>query len=152
MIWPRIQGDTLSKRCRFRGCRERYRGDTAGARPACFAPRGSLPVYPEWNRFLPVRVVRYASSRLPSCGRDVCSASRPGGRRLSCRCNPQWNCAEFWRCPARRRGFGGCTVSIVKNDAVDAFIDTVEKGYQEKCGRTAEFYVVEIGDGAHRLA
>lgn len=49
-------------------------------------------------------------------------------------------------------GFGGCTVSIVKNDAVDAFIDTVEKGYQEKCGRTAEFYVVEIGDGAHRLA
>ena len=49
-------------------------------------------------------------------------------------------------------GFGGCTVSIVKNDAVDAFIDTVEKGYQEKCGRTPEFYVVEIGDGAHRLA
>lgn len=45
-------------------------------------------------------------------------------------------------------GFGGCTVSIVKNDAVDNFIDTIGKAYEEKVGHKAEFYVVDIGDGA----
>jgi galactokinase len=45
-------------------------------------------------------------------------------------------------------GFGGCTVSIVKNDAVDTFIKEVGAGYQEKVGHEAEFYVVDIGDGA----
>ena len=45
-------------------------------------------------------------------------------------------------------GFGGCTVSIVKNDTVDAFIREIGMTYQEKVGHEAEFYVVEIGDGA----
>ena len=45
-------------------------------------------------------------------------------------------------------GFGGCTVSIVKNDAVDAFIETIGAKYEEKVGHKAEFYVVEIGQGA----
>ncbi len=49
-------------------------------------------------------------------------------------------------------GFGGCTVSIVKNDAVDTFIETIGKAYQEKVGHEAEFYTVDIGDGAGRLA
>ncbi|MGI6069266.1 MAG: galactokinase [Blautia sp.] len=49
-------------------------------------------------------------------------------------------------------GFGGCTVSIVKNDAVDAFISQVGSAYQEKVGHEAEFYVVDIGDGAHKLS
>lgn len=46
-------------------------------------------------------------------------------------------------------GFGGCTVSIVKNDAVDNFVSTIGKAYAEKVGHEAEFYVVDIGDGAH---
>jgi galactokinase len=45
-------------------------------------------------------------------------------------------------------GFGGCTVSIVKNDAVDTFLKEVGEKYQEKVGHEAEFYVVDIGDGA----
>ena len=49
-------------------------------------------------------------------------------------------------------GFGGCTVSIVKNDAVDTFIETIGAQYKEKVGHEAEFYVVEIGDGAHKLS
>lgn len=49
-------------------------------------------------------------------------------------------------------GFGGCTVSIVKNDAVDTFIETIGKAYKEKVGHEAEFYTVDIGDGAGRLA
>lgn len=48
-------------------------------------------------------------------------------------------------------GFGGCTVSIVKNEAVDTFMEQVGKTYQEKTGNTAEFYVVDIGEGAGRL-
>lgn len=48
-------------------------------------------------------------------------------------------------------GFGGCTVSIVKNDAIDAFIKTVGNGYKECLGRDADFYTVEIGDGARKL-
>ncbi len=45
-------------------------------------------------------------------------------------------------------GFGGCTVSIVKNDAVDTFVSEIGKAYREKVGHDAEFYVVDIGDGA----
>ena len=49
-------------------------------------------------------------------------------------------------------GFGGCTVSIVKNDAVDNFIEIIGKQYKEKVGHEAEFYVVDIGDGARKLS
>lgn len=48
-------------------------------------------------------------------------------------------------------GFGGCTVSIVKNEAVDNFVESIGKAYEEKVGHKAEFYVVDIGDGAHTL-
>ena len=48
-------------------------------------------------------------------------------------------------------GFGGCTVSIVKDEAVDRFIDEVGKNYLSKIGYAADFYVVEIGDGTDDL-
>lgn len=48
-------------------------------------------------------------------------------------------------------GFGGCTVSIVKDDYIDKFIDEIGKNYKAKTGLTAEFYVAEIGDGAKRI-
>ncbi len=48
-------------------------------------------------------------------------------------------------------GFGGCTVSIVREDAVDEFIEKVGKAYKEKIGYAASFYVDEIGDGGHEI-
>ncbi len=44
-------------------------------------------------------------------------------------------------------GFGGCTVSIVKDGAIDTFIEKVGAAYQAKIGYAADFYVVEVGDG-----
>ena len=48
-------------------------------------------------------------------------------------------------------GFGGCSVSIVKNEAIPNFIQEVGSAYKEKIGYAADFYVVEIGDGPVRL-
>lgn len=44
-------------------------------------------------------------------------------------------------------GFGGCTVSIVKDESVDEFIKTVGENYTEKIGYAPSFYISEIGDG-----
>lgn len=48
-------------------------------------------------------------------------------------------------------GFGGCTVSLVKDDAVDTFIDRLGKVYLDKVGYEASFYITEIGDGGREL-
>ena len=44
-------------------------------------------------------------------------------------------------------GFGGCTVSIVRDEAVDTFVKQVGEAYKKKIGYEASFYVVSIGDG-----
>lgn len=48
-------------------------------------------------------------------------------------------------------GFGGCTVSIVKDDAVEYFIRQVGRSYKKAMGYKADFYVVEVGDGPVKL-
>lgn len=45
-------------------------------------------------------------------------------------------------------GFGGCTVNIVANEAVDTFISTIGPKYEQAVGHEAEFYVVDVGCGA----
>ncbi len=60
---------------------------------------------------------------------------------------------EAWKVPgvigARMTGagFGGCSVSIVKEEAVENFIRSVGEAYEKKIGYAADFYVVDIGDG-----
>ena len=48
-------------------------------------------------------------------------------------------------------GFGGCTVSLVKEDNVPEFIERLAAVYHDKIGLNAEFYVADIGDGVRRM-
>ncbi len=48
-------------------------------------------------------------------------------------------------------GFGGCTVSLVKEEAIPTFIEEVGKAYTSKTGLKADFYIAEISDGARQL-
>ena len=65
--------------------------------------------------------------------------------------------SEAWKQPGvlgsrmTGAGFGGCTVSLVEADKVEAFKENVGKAYLEKIGYAADFYVVDIGDGPVRI-
>lgn len=48
-------------------------------------------------------------------------------------------------------GFGGCTVTLITDNQVDAFIESLGKAYEEQFGMRADFYVAEIGDGAREI-
>ena len=48
-------------------------------------------------------------------------------------------------------GFGGCTVSLMKREVVEMFTIEVGKNYTERTGYYADFYNVEVGDGARAL-
>ena len=48
-------------------------------------------------------------------------------------------------------GFGGCTVSIVKDENVDEFIKVVGENYTNKIGYAPSFYVSEVSDGGREI-
>jgi len=48
-------------------------------------------------------------------------------------------------------GFGGCTVNLVADKAIDQFIEKVGKAYKEKIGYEASFYISDIGDGGREV-
>ena len=48
-------------------------------------------------------------------------------------------------------GFGGCTVSIVENQHIPAFTELLGREYTTRTGHRADFYIVDIGDGAHPI-
>jgi len=45
-------------------------------------------------------------------------------------------------------GFGGCSINIVRNDAIDSFISEMKKSYEEKFSKNPEVYITQIEDGA----
>jgi galactokinase len=48
-------------------------------------------------------------------------------------------------------GFGGCTVTLLKEDALEPFRIRVKEGYLKRTGLSPEFYTTFIGDGVHRI-
>ncbi len=60
---------------------------------------------------------------------------------------------EAWKIPGvigsrmTGGGFGGCTVSIVKDEAIENFKKVVGENYKKKIGYDATFYTVSIGGG-----
>ncbi len=64
---------------------------------------------------------------------------------------------EAWKLPGvlgsriTGGGFGGCTVSIVKDAAVEEFCKTLGEAYLQKVGYAASFYTLEIGGGPREI-
>ncbi|GGH29268.1 galactokinase [Paenibacillus segetis] len=48
-------------------------------------------------------------------------------------------------------GFGGCTVSLVHEDAVEQFVQNVGEAYEQRTGLNGEFYVCGVGNGVHEM-
>ncbi len=48
-------------------------------------------------------------------------------------------------------GFGGCTVSLVHHDAVEAFMENTGRDYEKLTGLKPQFYLPEIAGGAGRI-
>ena len=48
-------------------------------------------------------------------------------------------------------GFGGCTISLVYADAVEAFVESLARAYQGRTGRAATIYVTQAADGVKVL-
>ncbi|MDR2650448.1 MAG: galactokinase [Clostridiales bacterium] len=48
-------------------------------------------------------------------------------------------------------GFGGCTVTLVKEADSDAFISHTGRQYQKHTGLSPMFYTADVGDGAKRI-
>jgi galactokinase len=48
-------------------------------------------------------------------------------------------------------GFGGCTVTLVRRDAVIALGETVMEAYPARTGRTPQVFEVRPSPGARRL-
>ncbi len=64
---------------------------------------------------------------------------------------------EAWKLPGvigariTGGGFGGCTVAIVRDEAVEEYRSKLGEVYRRKTGLEAEFYIVEVGDGPREL-
>lgn len=73
------------------------------------------------------------------------------GPELDCMAAEAWKIQGVIGSRMTGGGFGGCTVSLVKDEAIDTFIKEVGAAYEAKIGIKPEFYIAEIGDGATRI-
>ncbi|MBE5922728.1 MAG: galactokinase [Lachnospiraceae bacterium] len=73
------------------------------------------------------------------------------GKELDTLVEEAWKCEGVIGSRMTGAGFGGCTVSIVETEHVDAFVEKVGEAYEKKIGYAADFYIVDIGDGPVRF-
>lgn len=73
------------------------------------------------------------------------------GPELDCMAEEAWKIDGVIGSRMTGGGFGGCTVSLVKEEAIDTFIAQVGANYEAKIGIKPDFYIAEIGDGATKL-
>lgn len=73
------------------------------------------------------------------------------GPELDCMVEEAWKIDGVIGSRMTGGGFGGCTVSLVKDEAIDTFIKEVGAAYEAKIGIKPEFYIAEIGDGACKI-
>jgi galactokinase len=74
------------------------------------------------------------------------------GPELDCMAEEAWKIDGVIGSRMTGGGFGGCTVSLVKEEAIDTFIAQVGANYEKRIGIKPDFYIAEIGDGATKLA
>ena len=48
-------------------------------------------------------------------------------------------------------GFGGCTISLVRADNTEEFVDQVGENYKAQTGLQPDFYITTISDGAKKI-
>ena len=73
------------------------------------------------------------------------------GPELDCMAEEAWKIDGVIGSRMTGGGFGGCTVSLVKDEAIDTFIEKVGAAYEARIGIKPEFYIAEIGDGACKI-
>ena len=49
-------------------------------------------------------------------------------------------------------GFGGCTINIVKEEAIDGLIDQLEESYRAKMGKDLSAYIAQVENGTSLLS
>ena len=73
------------------------------------------------------------------------------GPELDCMAEEAWKIDGVIGSRMTGGGFGGCTVSLVKDEAIDTFIAQVGANYEARIGIKPDFYIAEIGNGATRV-
>ncbi|MCD8509171.1 MAG: galactokinase [Bacillus sp. (in: Bacteria)] len=73
------------------------------------------------------------------------------GEHLDALVNAAWEEEEVLGSRMTGAGFGGCTVSLIREENMEETLKRIGEKYEAATGLKADFYVVGIGDGAKKL-
>ncbi len=73
------------------------------------------------------------------------------GPELDCLAEAAWRVEGCLGSRMTGAGFGGCTVSLVRRDAVEEFKRRVEADYRQRTGLEATFWVSDVAEGAREV-